>query len=210
MAPTNSEVLAFWAPRAVAILGCAALIATLLIIVLRPVLERYALARPNARSSHKIPTPQGGGIAVIASTVAVTCGASVLLMPGTISLTAPLATLLVAVILIGVVGAMADLRSIAVAPRLLLQTLAVVMVIFALPADLRVLPVVPWWLERLALIVGGLWFVNLVNFMDGLDWMTVAEVVPITAAIAVFGVFGVVPARASVISLALCGGMIGF
>ena len=26
----------------------------------------------------------------------------------------------------------------------------------------------------------GLWFVNLVNFMDGLDWMTVAEVVPIT------------------------------
>jgi hypothetical protein len=24
--------------------------------------------------------------------------------------------------------------------------------------------------------------VNLVNFMDGLDWMTVAEVVPITAA----------------------------
>src|SRR5271170_5310791 len=94
MAPTNSEVLAFWAPRAVAILGCAALIATLLIIALRPLLERYALARPNARSSHKIPTPQGGGIAVIASTMAVTCGASLFLMPGTISPTAPLTTLL--------------------------------------------------------------------------------------------------------------------
>src|SRR5271170_3910633 len=210
MAPTNSEVLAFWAPRAVAILGCAALIATLLIIVLRPVLERYALARPNARSSHKIPTPQGGGIAVIASTVAVTCGASVLLIPGTISLSAPLAIVLAAVILIAVVGAMADLHPIAVAPRLLLQTLAVVMVIFALPAELRILPVVPWWLERLALIVGGLWFVNLVNFMDGLDWMTVAEVVPVSGALAVIGMLGVVPAQDVLVALALCGAMIGF
>ena len=33
------------------------------------------------------------------------------------------------------------------------------------------------------LLVGGVWFVNLVNFMDGIDWMTVAEVVPVTGAI---------------------------
>jgi len=210
MAPTNSEDLALWAPRAVAILGCAALIAALLIIVLRPVLERYVLARPNARSSHKMPTPQGGGIAVIASTVAVTAGASFLLMPATISITAPLVTVLAAVILIAVVGAMADLHPVAVAPRLLLQTLAVVTMIFALPAELRVLPVVPWWLERVALIVGGLWFVNLVNFMDGLDWMTVAEVVPISGALAVIGMLGVLPAQEVLVALSLCGAMIGF
>ena len=53
--------------------------------------------------------------------------------------------------------------------------------IAALPAELRVVPVLPWWLERAALLLGGVWFVNLVNFMDGIDWMTVAEVVPITA-----------------------------
>ena len=39
-----------------------------LLLWLKPVLEYYALAKPNARSSHKIPTPQGGGIAVIAAT----------------------------------------------------------------------------------------------------------------------------------------------
>ena len=38
-----------------------------LIVVLRPLLARYALARPNARSSHREPTPQGGGIAVVAA-----------------------------------------------------------------------------------------------------------------------------------------------
>ena len=47
----------------------AAIISTTIIVVLRPFLVRYALARPNARSSHKEPTPQGGGIAVIAATL---------------------------------------------------------------------------------------------------------------------------------------------
>ena len=37
----------------------------LMISALKPVLRRYALARPNARSSHSVPTPQGAGIAII-------------------------------------------------------------------------------------------------------------------------------------------------
>jgi UDP-N-acetylmuramyl pentapeptide phosphotransferase/UDP-N-acetylglucosamine-1-phosphate transferase len=61
-----------------------------------------------------------------------------------------------------------------------------------------------------ALIIGGLWFVNLVNFMDGLDWMTVAEVVPITAALAVIGFLGTLPWQDIVLSVAICGAMIGF
>jgi len=60
------------------------------------------------------------------------------------------------------------------------------------------------------LLIGALWFVNLVNFMDGLDWMTVAEVVPITAALALIGFFENQPPWAIVVSLALCGATIGF
>ncbi len=44
----------------------AALMCALLIVALYPWLARYALAKPNARSSHRTPTPQGAGIAVIA------------------------------------------------------------------------------------------------------------------------------------------------
>jgi UDP-N-acetylmuramyl pentapeptide phosphotransferase/UDP-N-acetylglucosamine-1-phosphate transferase len=40
--------------------------------------------------------------------------------------------------------------------------------------------------------------------------MTVAEVVPVTAALAIFGAFGFLPATQAIISLALCGAMIGF
>ncbi len=108
------------------------------------------------------------------------------------------------------IGVTADLRPISVAPRLLLQILTVAVVIFALPADLRVVPVLPWWAERILMILGGVWFVNLVNFMDGLDWITAAEVIPITAALAVIGLCGLLPPAAIFISLALCGAMIGF
>jgi len=56
---------------ALAILTVAAALSASLIVALRPWLARYALAKPNARSSHKIPTPQGGGIAVVGATIAV-------------------------------------------------------------------------------------------------------------------------------------------
>src|SRR5215468_9509111 len=50
--------------------GCSAV----LILMLLPMFRRYALAHPNARSSHRIPTPQGGGVAVILA-VAIALGA---------------------------------------------------------------------------------------------------------------------------------------
>ena len=48
----------------------AALLSAAAIPTIHPLLVKYALARPNARSSHQIPTPQGAGIAVVAATLA--------------------------------------------------------------------------------------------------------------------------------------------
>ena len=72
------------------------------------------------------------------------------------------------------------------------------------------MPLLPRALERALLLLGGVWFVNLVNFMDGIDWMTVAEVVPITAGVALLGLIGAVPPSAMLVALALLGAMIGF
>jgi UDP-N-acetylmuramyl pentapeptide phosphotransferase/UDP-N-acetylglucosamine-1-phosphate transferase len=192
----------------VALLVFAALLCAALIAVLRPLLVRYAPARPNARSSHTTPTPQGGGIAVIASTIAAVCLARY--FSAAADLASPLVSLFAATILIACVGAADDIRSVPVAPRLLLQTLAVGLVIYTLPDEVRALPSVPWWIERALLVVGGVYFVNLVNFMDGLDWMTVAEIVPLTATLSVMGAVGAVPSAATIVALALCGAMIGF
>jgi UDP-N-acetylmuramyl pentapeptide phosphotransferase/UDP-N-acetylglucosamine-1-phosphate transferase len=191
----------------IAIPLAAGAICAALVVVLHPLLVRYALARPNARSSHSTPTPQGGGVAVIAATIA-----SVILSTyffGAVS-DPVLLTVFAAAILLAGVGAYDDLRTMPVLPRLLLQAVAVGIVVATLPAEFRLVSILPVWVERTLLLIGGLWFVNLVNFMDGLDWMTVAETVPMTAALALFGFYAELPAGPALTALALCGAMIGF
>jgi UDP-N-acetylmuramyl pentapeptide phosphotransferase/UDP-N-acetylglucosamine-1-phosphate transferase len=199
----------FTALAALAIVLAAAVLSAALIVAFGPWLAHYALAKPNLRSSHKTPTPQGGGIAVISATLIVSGG--VLLFVGTATANLwPFVLVLAAVLLIAAVGVMGDKHPIAPAPRLVLQTFAVTAMLATLPPELRLAPILPWWGERIFLLIGTLWFVNLVNFMDGLDWMTVVEVVPTAAAIAAIGFLGILPLQAIVISLALCGATIGF
>lgn len=185
----------------------AAVISAIITWAIRPMLLRHALAKPNARSSHRIPTPQGAGIAVIAATLLVAT-AIVAFAPAD-HLQIPL-SVFAATLFIAVVGFADDVKSIAVLPRLVLQAAAVGIIIFTAFGDRHIVAACPLWLERMLLIIAGLWFVNLVNFMDGLDWMTVAEVVPITAALVVLGWLGDFPLSSTLIAAALCGAMLGF
>ena len=173
--------------------------------MLRPALERYALARPNARSSHEKPTAQGGGIAVIGTTLVLSLIVFAAEPAFGQAALREFAPVMVAAILLALVGMVDDIRTLAPMPRLLLQFVAV-----ALPDEARIAPPIPFWLERALLLLAGVWFVNLVNFMDGIDWMTVAEVVPITVYLVVIGFNGGLPAYAIVVAIALCGAMLGF
>src|ERR1700682_5370179 len=174
---------------------------------IRPLILRHSLARPNARSSHRIPTPQGAGIAVIAATLVV--AGAIIAYVGTIDLKIPIAVF-GASLFIATVGFADAVKSTPVLPRLMLQALAVGAILFAASNDVRIVPACPLWIERGLLLLAGLWFANLVNFMDGLDWMTVAEVVPITGAMVVLGAFGAFPLSATIGAAALCGAMVGF
>jgi UDP-N-acetylmuramyl pentapeptide phosphotransferase/UDP-N-acetylglucosamine-1-phosphate transferase len=185
----------------------AAMLSAAMTWAIRPLLLRHALATPNARSSHRVPTPQGAGIAVVAATLLIAEVATV--WAGRIELSIPVAVF-AASLFIAAVGFADDVRSIPVLPRLLLQALAVGAILFATPDDLRIVSGCPLWIERGLLLVAGLWFVNLVNFMDGLDWMSVAEVVPITGAMVVLGSLGGFPVPATIVAAALCGAMLGF
>jgi UDP-N-acetylmuramyl pentapeptide phosphotransferase/UDP-N-acetylglucosamine-1-phosphate transferase len=191
------------------VFAAAASIAAICLIALLPILARHALARPNDRSSHRQPTPQGGGIAVIAAVIIV-IACAILFYPNIFDTPRHLAIVLAAAAGLAIVGATDDIRPQGVLPRLILQGAAVAVTIAMLPTELRVVAALPWWLERLTLLVGGVWFVNLVNFMDGIDWMMVAEVVPMTAALALFGMMGALPDDAMLVAIALCGATVGF
>jgi UDP-N-acetylmuramyl pentapeptide phosphotransferase/UDP-N-acetylglucosamine-1-phosphate transferase len=182
----------------------AALISALVTWTSRPLLQRYALARPNARSSHRIPTPQGAGIAVIAATLIVAslwgASANVAIPPA----------LVAATVVIALVGFADDIVSLPVLLRLVLQAACVGAVVFTAPEAARIVPALPLPLERALIVLAGVWFVNLVNFMDGLDLMTVAEVVPVTAALLLLGWLGDLSWPAVLIATALGGAMLGF
>jgi len=174
---------------------------------IRPLLLRHVLANPNARSSHRVPTPQGGGIAVVAATLI--AAGFIGVYAGPINFAIP-AAVFGAALFIALVGLADDIKSIPVLPRLLLQGAAVAAIILAAPADARIIPACPVWIERGLILLAGLWFVNLVNFMDGLDWITAAEVVPITGAMILLGWLGEFPLPVTLVAAALCGAMIGF
>jgi UDP-N-acetylmuramyl pentapeptide phosphotransferase/UDP-N-acetylglucosamine-1-phosphate transferase len=194
-----------WAAAIVA--GCAGLSA-LLILMLRPILIRYLLAHPNARSSHQTPTPQGAGLAVMASVFA-GCALGILVWaPGE---EPKIFGVLLAAAGLTLLGAIDDARSLGVWSRLAGQLLAAIVVVDLLPSDLRLFPgLMPAWVEDALLVVGLMWFVNAVNFLDGLDWMTVVQVVPITLGVVALQALGAVPLSVGLLALALLGATLGF
>ena len=198
-----------WSLAGAIVFAAAAAATMVTIVLLQPVLRQYALARPNHRSSHKVPTPQGGGIAVIAVTIG-TVAVAIYALPTPVRDAHHLAWVFAATLMLTIIGAIDDIRMLEAVPRLILQAIAVVAVVATLPAEMRILPMLPRWAESALIVIGSVWFVNLVNFMDGIDWMTVAEVVPITAGLVLFGQLNALPPQATLVALALCGAMIGF
>lgn len=192
------------------LIALAAGLAFVLCLALRPLMMRYALARPNARSSHRIPTPQGGGIAVLAGAF-LALGLALTFIPMDASAQRGLVLVMVASALLAVVGAWDDIRPLSPALRLPLQFLCVGIVVFYAAPDVRLLPeTLPLWAERGLALIAGAWFVNLVNFMDGIDWITLAGLVPLSGAVAVAAGCGIVDPATGLLAAALLGGLLGF
>lgn len=163
------------------------------------------LDMPNERSSHAVPTPRGGGIAVIAAILA-------LGLPWVTLQQADLPGLLLAgSAALALLSWFDDrLRGLPVALRLGGQALAVALVLGLLPAEARVVPPalqdwLPLWLERLLCFLAWLWFTNLFNFMDGIDGITGIEMggigIGLAACYALAG-FGAAPAGLALIAAA--------
>lgn len=191
----------------IAILGFGAGASAGFIVLLMPLLRRYALARPNARSSHVAPTPQGGGIAVIAVALAA-------LAWGADGMPWGFAVAVVAAVLgLATLGALDDIRPLPVLPRFIGQAALIAWVMITMPEAWRIVPQdvgLPVAVERVVLTLALWWFVNLTNFIDGLDWITASDIVPSMIAVALLSMIGAVPSFIGVIAAGLAAGMLGF
>jgi UDP-N-acetylmuramyl pentapeptide phosphotransferase/UDP-N-acetylglucosamine-1-phosphate transferase len=171
-------------------------------------LVQHLMAHPNARSSHATPTPQGAGLAVM---LAVFAGVALaILTPPPLGPPSLVPVLLIACG-VTILGGIDDWLTLPVSWRFVGQALAAVALVLSLPQGFQVFPsLMPLLLERALIAFGIVWFINAVNFLDGLDWMTVVQVVPIALAIAILNALGAVPATIGVLALALLGAVLGF
>ncbi|OIR00832.1 putative undecaprenyl-phosphate N-acetylglucosaminyl 1-phosphate transferase [mine drainage metagenome] len=167
--------------------------------------RKQILDLPNERSSHSLPTPRGGGLAVtpVCLVAWLVLAAVGLALPGTPWVVAGAAALL------GLSWA-DDRFSLPAAPRFAVHFLACALGLAALPHQALILQgLLPWWADRLVALLGYVWFVNLTNFMDGIDGITGAEAASVAAGLALLAWLDGRP-QAVLPSLALLAAALGF
>ena len=145
-------------------------------------LRRYALSRslmdiPNARSSHTLPTPRGGGLSfVVAFLLAALC----------MAIAGPIAPSVVVGVLgagglVAVIGFMDDHGHIAARWRLLGHFAAAAWGLAWLggmpPINVFGFTLAPLWLSSLFGALYLVWLLNLYNFMDGIDGLASVEAI---------------------------------
>lgn len=145
-------------------------------------LRRYALARslmdiPNARSSHLVPTPRGGGVAIVLAFLAalpVLAFANLLPWP-------PVWGLLGAGAVVAVIGFLDDHGHIPARWRLLGHFAGAIWALFWLgglpPLSLFGMSLDLGWLGHALAAVYLVWLLNLYNFMDGIDGIASVEAI---------------------------------
>ncbi|WP_237065436.1 MraY family glycosyltransferase [Microbulbifer guangxiensis] len=115
-------------------------------------LFEFALDVPNHRSLHTVPVPRTGGWALVA-------GITVALAVSPLTIEPLVAG---AFLLLIVISALDDLQNLSARLRFAVHVVAVSLLLLALPGSLS------WWWYPV-LLFGGVWVINLYNFMDGMD-----------------------------------------
>lgn len=136
------------------------------------------LDKPNHRSNHEHPTPRGGGIAVIG--VILFCFLLTPAIYADIDRTVVfpgMAQLWTGLLVLALVSWWDDKHGLPALPRLLVQIGVVVLGLTSVPHSFWELP---FWLDRLLLAVLWLWFINLFNFMDGIDGIAASQTIALS------------------------------
>jgi Fuc2NAc and GlcNAc transferase len=156
-------------------------------IVLNRAARWKLVQAPNHRSSHEIPTPNGGGLGIVVAVSIVT----VWLLWGEAS---TLWSLLAFSLPLAIAGFFDDLREISAKWRFLVQVSVVAGVLMAVG---NLPPLLLWgevslngWLLFAFLFIVGAWWINLFNFMDGTDGIAGTQAITMLVASAAIAFWG--------------------
>lgn len=140
-------------------------------------LKNNVIDVPNQRSSHSVPTPRGGGVAIVISFL---IGIVVFSALGFVPVSQML-SLFIAGVVTAVVGFLDDHGHIAARWRLLMHFLAAASGLYFLGQfpviDLFGYPLSAGWLGMIFGLVYLAWMLNLYNFMDGINGLASMEAI---------------------------------
>jgi len=188
--------------------------AAVLAALLTGFLRRYALRaglidRPNARSSHSTPTPRGGGLAIVVTSLA---GLTLLCLMHVLSLRV-FAAVAGGGIAVATIGFIDDRYTLPARERLTVHLCAAAWCLAwmgGLPPMLigeRVIDL--GWPGYVLGTLGIVWVLNLFNFMDGIDGIAASEAIFITCGAVVLGAVSEgTAASAAMIVGAACAGFL--
>lgn len=163
------------------LLAVCVLVASLLSWILASAVRNYALSSgelmdvPSSRSSHSMPTPRGGGVAIVISFLVVTSGfAAMRGLDSSFALALASTGLLVAVL-----GFVDDRRPLPARWRFLAHAIAAVVALWCMngipPVQLLGRSIDLGWFGPPLACVYLIWLINLYNFMDGIDGLASIE-----------------------------------
>ncbi|HBC07640.1 MAG TPA: glycosyl transferase [Rhodospirillaceae bacterium] len=159
------------------------------------------LDHPNERSSHHRPTPVGGGLLIVAA-----------LVPAWLWLGGSgLWPLALAALGLAAISLIDDFRRVPTGLRFAGHVAAVAWILSLNPALAGWLPdAVPAPVALIGVGLGWVWFINLFNFMDGIDGITGVECLGIGVGVVVLAGLGLVPPGQAGLGLCLAAAAAGF
>ncbi|WP_411689137.1 MraY family glycosyltransferase [Acinetobacter indicus] len=147
-------------------------------------LKKNIIDNPNERSSHSVPTPRGGGVAVVCSYL---LALAVLMFNQHLSIDIGL-TLIVAGFVIALLGFLDDHGHINAMIRLAIHFLVAIGVVFSLGGFSEIIIFNGLQLGFIANIIAALflvWLLNLYNFMDGINGIASVEAITTVVSMAI-------------------------
>jgi len=155
-------------------------------IVLKRAQKEALFDYPGERSSHKVPTPHGGGLALSV----VVIGAWLFLGLKADDISIELIVVLTAMAGLAIISRLDDITPLPAKLRLAAQALAVGATLATLPVEGGIIGLIPAPIEWALVAIGWIWFINLYNFMDGIDGITGVETLTIGGGIALLTLGG--------------------
>ena len=178
----------FWIAAALAALAISAISTWLAISYAK---RRRLIDEPGVRRSHSTPTPRGGGIGIVIAALVAGCVPAMIRPPTSIGAAV---VLTVAIVIVAAAGWIDDHRGLSARTRFAAHCIAAIIFLLPVIAAVALSPdaleenftttVSTVWISLAVIVFAIVWFVNLHNFMDGIDGLLAAQAIFVLGALA--------------------------